>query len=66
LGSMAKRNWSAFLSTLNPDELERYRIALVWYNATYKQRRSLVSAPSEKGSQKDNLTLKQARSILAE
>jgi hypothetical protein len=62
---MAKSRRGAFLKTLNPDERERYEIALAWYNAIYKQGRSLVSAPS-KGSQKDNLTLKQVRSILAE
>jgi hypothetical protein len=40
LGSLAEKDWRPFLTTLSPDEMESFRLALKWYNATY------LSAPA--------------------
>lgn len=36
LGMIAKKDRSAFLKTLSPEEMERYRLALRWYQETYR------------------------------
>jgi hypothetical protein len=36
LGMIAKKDRGAFLRTLSPEELERYRLALRWYQETYR------------------------------
>jgi hypothetical protein len=36
LGGLAKKDRPEFLKSLTPEELEAYRIALSWYNQTYK------------------------------
>lgn len=49
LGSLPKKDHNKFLATLNETEKERYRLALRWYNDTYKRRRrqaSIRPAPS--------------------
>ncbi len=36
LGALAEKDWRPFLATLSPEEMESFRLALKWYNETYR------------------------------
>ena len=36
LGGLAHKDWRAFVATLSPSEMEKFKFALKWYNQTYK------------------------------
>lgn len=44
LGMIAKKDHGEFLKTLSPEEMERYRIALRWYQETYREAAEEVKA----------------------
>ena len=70
LGSLAKKDYRAFLGTLSEGEKERYGLALRWYNNTYLKRRAAVpirrsgGQPVDSGQPPEGKNLRQLNQLL--